>query len=700
MDPDAMTPDERWLTDEVSAGRPAAFPDDDRGPRSIRAEVIRDLAVQASRPAGVRVVRANITGELNLRFSDILGPLALCNCTIERALVLDAALLADLDLTGSVLPGISAQDVEVRHSITMTKARVNGATDLTNATLGGHLNLSGGKLRNPDGVALDADQAQIGGGVFCGEGFEADGAVQLVSASVGVLHLSGGKFRHPGGTALNADGAQATGGVFCGEGFEAEGAVRLVGASVGGQLHLSGGKLRNPGGNALEADRVQIGGGVFCEEGFEADGAVRLLGASVGSQLHLSGGKFRHPDGYALSADGAQVTGAVFCGEGFEVEGAVRLSGASVSGQLVLSGGKFRNPGGVALDADQAQIGGGVFCGEGFEADGAVRLLGASVELLNLSGGKFRHPDGTALNAYGAQVTGAVFCGEGFEVEGAVRLSGASVGGQLILSGGKFRNPGGTVIDATRATIGTLSVRGMGQGSEGVVDLSAAHIGFLNDSTAGWKPFELRLFDLTYDRISHAGWTTQDRLAWLNKDSEYRAQPYEQLAKVFRAQGHELDARAVMVAKFRRRRRQLPRWRRGPEWLFDGLLGYGYRPLQRTVPLLLALYLLGTLLLVPAARDAGAVIATRAPAGSTAGSGPLVAGEKCPDNYPCFSPWQYTFDTVVPLVSTRQGDYWTITSDEPAGHRAVVYRALAGALGWVLATAAALGFTGLIRRRD
>jgi hypothetical protein len=171
-----------------------------------------------------------------------------------------------------------------------------------------------------------------------------------------------------------------------------------------------------------------------------------------------------------------------------------------------------------------------------------------------------------------------------------------------------------------------------------------------------------------------------------------------------------------MVAKNRRRRNQQTWYRQIPEYLFDWLLVYGYHPLQRTLPALALLYLLGTLLVFPAARDHHAIIATRAaihqststsgtatgggatPPPSSAQQPPVTATATCPSDYPCFSAWAFTADALIPLINTHQTDFWAVSGSAKAGRWALLYSRLAATSGWFLTTAAALGFTGLIRR--
>ncbi|MEO6503703.1 MAG: hypothetical protein ABIQ09_17545 [Jatrophihabitantaceae bacterium] len=522
MSADPVNDDERWLEAEVAAGRVADFtarPGADGKLVDIRGVFLRSLALTASRPAGLAVRGIRITGSLDLQLCKLSGPLVLRNCVFDELLDFSKALLVDVNLSGSRLPGLNAPSANIRHDLTLQSVEVTGPTRLDNIVIGGRLS------------------------------------------------FTGGTFTKPNGNAINADGAHITGDVFCGAGFKAEGEVRLLGATIGGHFALTGGTFTNANAN-----------------------------------------------GNAISAD----------------------------------------------------------------------------------------------------ITGSVFCKAGFKAEGQVRLLSATIDGHFALTGGTFTNPNGNAINAERATIGTLVLSN--KKSEGRIVLLGAHTGYLADDLSSWRQFaSASLLDFTYDRIITHGWSTENRLLWLQRDPKYRAQPYEQLAQTLRAQGHEREAREVMVAKNRRRRKQQSWYRQIPEYVFDWLLVYGYHPLLRTLPALILLYALGVFIFFSAQHN-HAIIATRAAihqsattSGTTAGgvaTSPPTAGEQrpvtatatCPPDYPCFSPWAFTADALIPLVNTHQTDFWTVSGSTQAGRWAIHYSWLASALGWLLTTAAALGFTGLIRR--
>jgi hypothetical protein len=722
MSVDPINDDERWLAAEVAAGRVADFtgrPGSDGEPVDIRGELLRALALAATRPAGLGVRGARIIGTLDLRLCEILGPLLLQGCVFVNPLNITKSRLIDVDLSGSSLPGLRGSSANIEYDLILRALRISGTTLLTDTVVGSRIDLAGAICTNPDGEAISADGARINGSMFCGAGFRAEGEVRFLGATIGgQLILTGGSFSNPNGHAISADGAQINGDTFCGAGFHAEGEVRLLGATIGGEFALTGGTFTNPNGHAISADGARINGGVFCGPGFRAEGGVRLLGATIGGELSLTGGTFTNLNGQAINGDRVRIDGSMFCRDGFRAEGEVRLLGATIGGQLDLAGGTFTNRNGYAISTDGARINGDMFCRDGFRAEGEVRLLGTTIGgQVVLTGGTFTNRNGYAISADGARIDEGMFCGDGFRAEGEVRLLGTTIGSVLDLARGTFTNPNGYAINADNARIGMLRLSNIDSKSAGAISFVGVHAGYLADDSSGWRQFTaISLLDFTYDRITNTGWTTASRVRWLKQDHKYRAQPYEYLAQTLRSQGHEREARDIMVAKNRRRRQQLKPWHRTLEYLFDGLLAYGYRPLHRTLPALLLLYFVGALFVFPNARHHQSIIATRAAvhqstissktavgnvttAPSTAGEQrPVTASAKCPPDYPCFSPWAFTADALIPLINTHQTDFWAVSGATRVGFWTTLYSWLASALGWVLTTAAALGFTGLIRR--
>ncbi len=145
---------------------------------------------------------------------------------------------------------------------------------------------------------------------------------------------------------LNADGIRVKSNVLLGNGFRADGEVQLMDAHIGGYLDCRGSSLINPqkdkdpkSGTALRGDGITVKGAVFLRSRFE--GAVVLLDARIGGTLECQEGKFINTNGNALNLERATVAADVFLAYGFCAEGKMSLSGARIDGHLFCRDGDF-----------------------------------------------------------------------------------------------------------------------------------------------------------------------------------------------------------------------------------------------------------------------------------------------------------------------------------------------------------------------
>jgi hypothetical protein len=151
----------------------------------------------------------------------------------------------------------------------------------------------------------------------------------------------------------------------------------------------------------------------------------------------------------------------------------------------------------------------------------------------------------------------------------------------------------------------------------GKLILRNTHVGAVQDRWSREKegvawPDEVRLEGFTYERLgglegvgTEADMLDRDvdwYLGWLKRDPGYSPQPYEQLAKVFRAAGHGAKANSVLYAG--RERERDNGWSQGSygKWLGLTLLnvtiGYGLGVRYfRVLRWVLGLTLLGALIL-------------------------------------------------------------------------------------------------------
>lgn len=94
-------------------------PDDQNPEHTVRAALIRLLAKGATpecrlHEAGVSLIGAQITGQLDLGFVKTYGILALTNCCFQSVPRMEEAELYMLSLSGSSLPGLIAQGIQVK----------------------------------------------------------------------------------------------------------------------------------------------------------------------------------------------------------------------------------------------------------------------------------------------------------------------------------------------------------------------------------------------------------------------------------------------------------------------------------------------------------------------------------------------------------------------------------------------------------
>ncbi|MDQ0766168.1 hypothetical protein [Streptomyces canus] len=164
------------------------------------------------------------------------------------------------------------------------------------------------------------------------------------------------------------------------------------------------------------------------------------------------------------------------------------------------------------------------------------------------------------------------------------------------------------------------------------LDLSAATIVAITDTADSW-PSQVALTELTYQAL-HPVMPAAQRLPWLQRGTDYHPQHYEELAAHYRQLGHDDDARTVLLARHRQRRRNLP----GPAQLWgyieDVTVGYGYRPGRALIWLL-------------------ALIATAAIAFSAAPPQPSQS------NGASFQPVVFALDLILPVLDLGQEKAFT-----------------------------------------
>jgi len=200
--------------------------------REVRAELIRWLCVDPRAkalidPQGIRLLGARITGKLYL--ADLTVPFAftLRNCLISERMTFEHASFPRLDLGGCFTGEIDGRAAVIHGDLNLDSLRASGEVWFNDSIIDGDLGARGGHFKHstvephePEEAffkkALDLESSRIGGDVWLCYGFEADGAVILITATIGTSVLFSGTFNNPNNMAIMAQGLVVGSGVFGG----------------------------------------------------------------------------------------------------------------------------------------------------------------------------------------------------------------------------------------------------------------------------------------------------------------------------------------------------------------------------------------------------------------------------------------------------------------------------------------------------
>ncbi|MEV7731585.1 hypothetical protein AB0O75_05615 [Streptomyces sp. NPDC088921] len=437
------------------------------------------------------------------------------------------------------------------------------------------------------------------------------------------------------------------------------GGVDLSGAQIRGDLWLTSARITGDGsGFALNGPQLRVEGGLYARSAHVA-GGLNLWGAQAFTievtRARLSGEEERS----AFRGDGLHLVQDLLCTDLSVDSGGMRLFGASIGGQWWLAHADIRSTTGWAVTAPTLTVGGGIYA-HGLTVEGGVNLFAAVVgESIELTASTLLPHHQYALRAPGARVEADIKLDSATNVAGDIDLTRAEVKGTFSLIGTTFAEE--TTVILHRAAVGALHVESLGA-PPAKLDLSAATIVAITDAVDSW-PSQVALTALSYQAL-HPVIPAKRRLPWLHRDTGYHPQPYEQLAAYYRQLGHDDDARTVLLAKHRQRRRISPRLAQLWGYIEDAAVGYGYRPGRALLWLL-------------------ALVSTAAIAFSA------VPPQPAQSNGPSFQPVVFALDLILPVLDLGQEKAFT-----PVDSTAWIAW-LSSLSGWLLGTTV---ITSLTRR--
>lgn len=436
-------------------------------------------------------------------------------------------------------------------------------------------------------------------------------------------------------------------------------------------------------------------------------GLMRLVRAHIGGDLYLHSAtvtksllplRFALNDGAALNADDLHIEGSVFLVNA-TVSGtgdlaAVRLLNAHIGGQLVLEHAKITNSSGPGLAADNLRTGGSMLLSgttvAGASSRGAVRLDGAHIGgPLELNNTAVVNDTGPSLAANGVHADRGIFIWRDTTLRGTVQLTGARIAGPLHLNVDVVAKHGPLIRLSDTQVTGVLNM------PASVVCPHAREKTGRDGCSRGDRIMWVQ--GLIFPALENVSWREWLHLL-MHHTREYLPQPYQQLAAVERASGHDNNARQVLIAQQEDLRRRAPdalggwiAWTR--HWLWGRLGQYGYRAHRLFIALAIVLTLAAGL------SYAAGQVPTR-PGHHAAERVPLLTATTNTSGTPCSTAELIGvgIDRGLPLGATGLRARCDLDTGTRWGQAFTYVIWALQALVWALATLAIAAYTGLIRK--
>jgi hypothetical protein len=688
---------------------------------------------RATTPPVLRFTDRHIVGVLDLRAVEFPHLLEFVRCRFEEPPDLRQTNLAGCEFVTCRLPGFEGRNLYSDNDLRFVGGtRVEGRIDLTDAEIGGSLELTGAKLVNAGGYALHADRLQLAGALLAAN-IEVRGQLRLPGLRTGGnVNLSGALLDSPEGYALDGNGVQVGGNFQCvatsTRRFTSTGRLYLPSARIESDFSMRGALLRpadedySDGGNqrffdpraTLIADRMQVSGDMAFDQDFTSTGTLRIVNARIGGSLRLASATIDLSDGLepfeertgkqvapgpyryrALHLDGTEIDGGIDA-RNTRIAGQVRLVDVNTRGSVVLDGSILSNRDGDVVEGRRFTTGGNLDA-RGVVVFGSVLLpeadIGANFDLRAsrlLRPGRYRRDQSQkpSVDLRVAQIGRDLVCARGdgrsFSAHGEIRIRRAEIGRQTNFQGAELGSRlNVTAINAYGLITQELRVD-VAAAPRGQVNLRHARCATLADNDKFWDASgHISLHDFRYDALAEPIELDDDaqvkhRLRLLRNamGDIYRPGPYDQFATMLRAAGNEEHAATVLIDKQRWRYAALADGYRLLglpvmlwSWLQRSMVGYGYRPM-RALLWLVALLVGGSVWFSLQSR-------------------PVEANA---DDHLVWSPVLFTIDQLVPIVDFGHKNRWHFDGASQWITAGLV------AAGWILATTVAAGITRMLRR--
>ena len=408
------------------------------------------------------------------------------------------------------------------------------------------------------------------------------------------------------------------------------------------------------------------------------------------------------------------------------------LRGAKIEDFLVLEGATLEGQDeiGVCLSAHSLTVGGSAFLRDNFKATGTINLLRAKIagDLAMIGAELFTGSDEDNKNCLRADkisIGGSVYLRENFFCHGNLHFPVATIKGSFQILEAHFS---GNLNLKNISIHQSFKFQKVTTEPTCTINLKHAYADVLNDDLDSWSGFEeIDLDGFEYNHLSREA-DGKQHLAWLHKMPEkYIPQPYEQLARNLKNDGHLGDARVVLIEKQKQLLEQGNITDLHRKWLqvIDFLIDFGYRPWK--ILKFIGLVILFGSFIFELSDEKGYFVPTKEKVVMEhehrkleakkleAKLGPLEyyrhsqkIGNKPPTSikdwlpqYPEFNPIIYSIDAFFPFLDLKVENYWIPDANaQPVGWIARTYLWIHIVLGWFFSSLLIAGLAGLVKKDD
>lgn len=679
----------------------------------VRSTVIRALITRVKfsekhelwdiHPSGLQIKGGNVTGLLDFDNCDIDVPLtflgvnfhntiSLMEANTKRITLNDECKIFYIFATNAVVEGtfnvanttssggLIFSGMSCR-SMSLNKTKIAGSVNLNGLRMEGSFSAEEIIIKNLE----DEDVALNANGLECRDVFlnesNITGKSTFISAKiVDQFNANKAKFTNKNNEALNCQGLNCVD-IYLSQTL-INGECSFSGAEITGQFGAVDTTFNNPDGDALNIQQLRSRALFLKNSKFL--GICDFKAATIDGPIDADEAHFTVEHGKEAIKAGMLSCLRLMLNKAVVI-GTVNLEQATIKHNFCANKASFKITDDIHLQ-DSAE--------KSNERPACLNLSHANLTVMDLAGVKIDAFNQIAIQGKGMNVDSLIHIRENTDIIGDVCFAMLSVSGELAIDDSKLNSN----LDLHEAKLGKLRLPKQENSLQGIVDLSRAKVGTFCDFKASWpikkmnvqnstEKAYLKLDGFEYDFLENPSGDElngfgeaktdifENRIEWLNRqvkadlDTNFRPQPWYQLAKVLNASGYEDDARKISIERRVALRNcgKTTRFQKFISWFLHKVADYGFNPWKTlgwsifvVVVCSIFYYASSSLCSIQAPLCSDDKVFVRILGSDLSGLQGIGGNEQnfLRETYPSFNPLLYSLDVFLPLLDLGTEPYW------------------------------------------